>query len=231
MMDSSKMMTVLMTLASMVFFAFVSTFIPQDLIWIVFLLYTIVFMSLSMTLPRMLSRKKHGDIRGAILLKVDRQEVTKIMMRDQEIDSEIKPQVLASLALLPLSIAIWIIASYTIFPYLIPASRDTITKFELFTRYLLFYAILIGLMRVVAYFFTPKKMLVPLNNYEIRSGGIKSGSIIIPFPIDTDRYEVIVNHRRSFIDIHDRRTKQIYRLYVSDVNKVESFIQKHGFQK
>ncbi len=231
MIDRSKILTITMTLTSMVFFAFVSTFIPQDFIWIVFLLYAMIFMSLSMTLPRILSRRKYGDVKGAILFKADRQEIMKIMMRDQEVDREIKPQVVASLTLLPLSIVIWIIASYTVFPYLIPASRDTITRSELFIRYLIFYATLIGLMRIVTYFFTPKRILIPLNNYEIRSGGIKSSSIIIPFPIDRNRYEVTVNHKRSFIDIYDKKTKQIYRLYVPDINKAELFIQKHGFQK
>lgn len=231
MINSSRILTIVMTLVSMVFFAFISTFIPQNFIWIVFLLYTMIFMSLSMTLPRILSRRKHGDIKGAILFKANRQEVMKIMMRDQEIDREIKPQVIASLVLLPLSIIMWIIASYTLFPYLIPTSHDSIAKSELFIRYLIFYAILIGLMRIVTHFSMPKRMLIPLNNYEIRSGGIKSGSIIIPFPIDRNRYDVIVNHKRSFIDIYDRKTKQIYRLYVPDIGKVELFIQKHGLQK
>lgn len=231
MIESSKIVTVLMVLVSTVFFALVSTFTPQDLIWIVFLLYTMIFMSLSATLPRILSRKRHGDVKGAILLKINRQEVVRIMMRDQEIDREIKPQLLASLAMLPLSIIVWILASYTIFPYLIPASRDSVTKLELFTRYLVFYAVLVGLMRIISHLFMPKRMLIPLNSYEIRSGGIKSGSIVIPFPMDPNRYEVTVNHRRSFIDIHDRKSKQTYRLYVSDVDKVESFIRKHGFQK
>lgn len=230
MMDRSRILTVLTTVASLVFFAFISTFIPQDYTWIVFLLYALIFMSLSMTLPRILIRR-HSDIKGTVLLKADRQEIMKIMMKDQEIDKEIKPQVMSSLALLPLSIVIWIIASYTVFPYLIPSSRDLITKSELFIRYLIFYGILIGLMRVIAYFFTPKRMLIPLNYYEIRSGGIKAGSVIIPFPIDLNRYEVMVNRKRSFIDIYDRRTRQVYRLYVSDISKAEAFIQRHGFQK
>ncbi|MEM0153791.1 MAG: DUF2208 family protein [Ignisphaera sp.] len=231
MMDRNRILTILVTLISIVFFAFVSTFIPQDFIWVVFLLYTMIFMSLSMALPRILSKRRYGDVKGAILLKADRQEVAKIMMKDQEIDKEIKPQVIASLALLPLSIVIWIIASYTVFPYIVPVSRNLIAKSELFIRYLVFYGVLIGLMRIVTYFFMPKRMLVPLNSYEIRSGGIKSGSITILFPIDTNRYEVAINHKRSFIDIYDRRTKQIYRLYVADINRAETVIQKHGFQK
>jgi uncharacterized membrane protein len=229
-MDKGKIIALVTTIISLVFFAMISTFVPQDFIWIVFLLYALIFMSLSMSLPRILQRK-HSDIKGATLLKADRQEVMKIIMKDQEIDKELKPQIIASLALLPLSIVIWIMASYFVFPYLIPSLRETVTKLELFIRFLAFYGILIGLTRIISYFLTPKKMIMPINSYEIRSGGIKAGSIVIPFPIDINRYEILVNRKRSFIDIYDRKTKQVYRFYVSDIGKAESLIQKHGLQK
>jgi uncharacterized membrane protein len=98
-MDKGKIIALVTTIISLVFFAMISTFVPQDFIWIVFLLYALIFMSLSMSLPRILQRK-HSDIKGATLLKADRQEVMKIMMKDQEIDKELKPQIIASLALI-----------------------------------------------------------------------------------------------------------------------------------
>ncbi len=228
---NSKITMALYIVIPLIFFAAVTTFIPPNWIFVVFLLYTIVFLSITSIIPRLRARKKALEAGGNVILRSNEQEVLKLIAKDTQLSNELKPQLTSTMILFITSFIIWYIVSITIYPMLIPQNIKDLDLMQRFLRNLIFYGILMGIFQGLRIVTMPKKMIIAITKYEIRNVGIKLGSVFIPFPIDLRRYSISINHKRCFVEIFDKYSKQAFRLYATDPQKIISVIERYGIPK
>lgn len=216
-------------IVSLMFFSTVSAFLYDRFpLWILFVLYSIIIMTITLYLQRFRLRKKSVEAQGTPLLKVDEKKVIDIAMRDNELIREIGKQSRG----LMIYLLLLIIFMLTFFPYL----GDIILRnlgsdyLERFLRYLIFYGILWLIMFGVRFIVMPRKMLMPITRYEVYSTGLKMGSLWIAFPLDKNKFSVKVDHRRGFVEIYDNNTGYTYRLYSDDTYKLHTLIEKYGLR-
>ncbi len=228
---NNKITMVLYMVIPLTFFALVGTFVPSSWTFVVFLLYTIVFLTIASIIPQLRTRKKALEAGGNIILKSNEQEVIKLITKDLQLSNEIRSQLISTMILFIVPFIIWYIVSMTIYPILIPQNREGIDLIQLFLRNLIFYGILMGIFQGLRIITMPRKMIIAITRYEIRNVGMKLGSIFIPFPIDLRRYSISVDHKRSFVEIFDKSSKQAFRLYATDPKKIFSVIEKYGMPK
>lgn len=228
------MLSVINSVVGIVLFALISTFVPRDYLMIVVLAYFFAYTIILSMIQRLRFRRKVAEVKeGAVLLKVDEKGAMDIFMRDQELMKELSKQMRGTFIMLMASILV----AFLIIPMINPLifGADVQSFVEKFLRYLLFYAIMWGIMQGLRFISMPKKMLIPVTNYEVRTTGIKYGgaygSAWILFPLDQRRYKVVVNPRRGFVEIHDDRAGQVLRFYAEDVDKLRSIIEKYGLRK
>jgi uncharacterized membrane protein len=224
---SSIYMT-LLTMVTILLFSAISTYAPREYFWPISILYVIAYMSLAMLVPRLLSKKKAMEIKGSLILKAVPQEVMNLVSKDAELEKELKPQITAVILMSIIPLVIWFAFAGIIQSLLLQALINSNIHYMKFLGYVIFYSLLIGIIRVITYFITPKKMLMLINSYEIRSDGIKAGGFIITFPLDRQRYSMEINARRGFFEIYDKATRYAYRFYVSDMNKVKMVLEKYS---
>ncbi|MEL9939491.1 MAG: DUF2208 family protein [Ignisphaera sp.] len=215
------------TITTIVVFSSISTFIPSNYIPIANVVYIIAFMFIVMAIPRIMMRKKSVEIRGTILLKASPQEVMNLTLKDSELEKELRPQIMAMIMMTFIPLILWFILAGFISSALSPITTSS-NVLHRFVGYIIFYSVLLGIIRIVTYFITPKKMIMPINSYEIRSDGIKASGLVLTFPIDINRYQVNINMKRNFFEIIDKSTRYAYRFYVSDINKAKNVLEKYG---
>ncbi|ADM28006.1 membrane protein [Ignisphaera aggregans DSM 17230] len=228
---NSKITMALYIIIPLIFFATVSTFVPPNWTFVVFLLYTIVFLSIASIIPQLRARKKASEAGGNVILRSNEQEVLKLITKDTQLSDEIKSQLTSTMILFIAPFIIWYIVSITIYPILIPQNSGNIDLMQRFLRNLIFYGILMGIFQGLRMVTMPKKMIIAITKYEIRNVGLKLGSIFIPFPIDLKRYSISVDHKRCFVEIFDRSSRQAFRLYATDPQKIISIIERYGMSK
>lgn len=221
----SKITTVAINILPLLFFSTVSTFIPRENVWIVFLLYTIALISIISLIPRIRARKISTESKGSIVFRCDEKIVMNIVMRDQELFNELRKQMRGTFLLMIIPFVLWFIIIPPLSNILI---IDNASYLEKFLRYLVFYGIMWGLIYAMRYVLMPKKIVIPVTKYEVFTTGIRYSNAWISFPIDKNRYEINIDYKRSFIEIYDRNTKQVHRLYTNDVYKLQSLIEKYG---
>ncbi|MEM0026594.1 MAG: DUF2208 family protein [Ignisphaera sp.] len=219
--------TVGITIITIVAFSSISTFIPPSFIYIANVIYIIAFMFIAMAIPRIIMRKKSVEIKGIIILKASPQEIMNLTLKDDELEKELRPQFVTMIMMTFIPLILWFLLAGFVSNALSPiiTSNNVLHRF---VGYIIFYSILISIIRIATYFVTPKKMIMPINSYEIRSDGIKASGFVLTFPIDTNRYQVNINMKRNFFEIIDRSTRYAYRFYVSDINKAKNALEKYG---
>jgi len=224
---------ILLTIVSVLIFSAISTYVSpgSSLFWLISVLYIVVFMTLSMLIPRLAAKRKAVEIKGSIILKASPQEVIDLASKDIELGKELSRQALMPGLMAVVSLIVWFFFAGIIQSYLLKALIGSDAHYMRFLGYIIFYAILIGIVRALMYFITPKKMLMLVNSYEIRSDGIRAGGLIIKFPIDEKRYSVEFNTRRGYFEIYDKASRYAYRFYTSDVDKVKTALGKYGKAK
>ncbi len=232
-MDKSKILNVISPLAFILVFSALSTFVPREYFSLVFAVYLIAIFAVMMIVPRIMAKKRGAKImlEGSVLMRAKQKEVLELASRDKMLTVELKSQTMRMFGMMFLPILIWFAVSVPLFSILIPSSvpRGTL---EMFLRYVAFYTILFGLMYALRFVLTPKKMVIPVFEFEIReSGVIGSGGLAIPFPLDTKRYEVAYDMKRGFVEIYDKRSKQAFRFYANDVYKLKSIIERYALRE
>lgn len=223
---NSKATSIALTILPLLFFSIVSTFLPRENLWIVFLLYTIALITLMSLMPRIRSRKITSGSKGTLLFRCDEKAVMDIVMRDQELFNEIRKQMRSTFIFMMVPFILWFIIIPPLSNILI---IDSAPYLEKFLRYLAFYGIMWGMMYGLRYILMPKRIVIPLTRYEVLSTGIRYANVWIPFPMDKNRYSVRVDHKKGYIEIHDKNSKQVYRLYTTDTYKLQSIVEKYGF--
>lgn len=215
------------TIATIIVFSSISTFIPSEYIGIANVVYIIVFMIIAMIIPRIIMRKKSVEIKGVLILRATPQEIMNLMLKDDKLEKELRPQYVAMLLMTIIPLILWFSLAGVISNALSPLIKAGNTLHR-FVGYIIFYSALIGIIRIVTYFITPKKMIMPINSYEIRSDGIKASGLVLTFPIDSNRYQANIDMKRSFFEIIDKSTRYAYRFYVSDIIKARNALEKYG---
>ncbi len=218
--------TVAVSLAILLIFAAISAFVPQYFSLVV-VLYVITSIGVSMALARVRGRKVVREVSGKTLVRMTYAETTKLMAADTMLSKELSKQMSSFLLTLLLPLAIWMIIATTVYPLIIPPDIAHRSSSERFLRYLVFYGMLWGLMIPLRFVVMPKKMVIPLVEYVITDKGIASRGIAIMFPLDAKRYELYMDLRRGFVEIFDKRSKQAYRLYHPDPEKLFAMLSKY----
>lgn len=218
------MSSIVISVVSILLFAYVSAVFREHAAK-VFLAYIVVFVALSLLLPRARSKRMRQKIKGSVVLRVDKKEALKMMMSDSELSRELEPQLRLSMIMILVPFIIWIPASYLLH-YITTTWHEDVNL--LFLGYVAFYGMMAALSRGISSVLMPKRMIVPLNGFEIRSDGIVSDNVAIAFPLDASKYEISLNFKRGFIDIRERKGKFVYRLYVNDIYKVKNMLERYG---
>ncbi len=226
--SKSSLYTLAPMVITIIVFSLISTFIPPNYIYIANIVYVIVFMFVMMAIPRLLAKRKSIEIKGTLILKASPREVMNLMLKDVELEKELKPQFTAMILMTFIPLILWFLLAGFINNILSPIMSASNGFTQRFIGYVAFYSILFGIIRIVTYFITPKKMIMPINSYEIRSDGIKAGGFVLTFPIDLSRYKIFIDTRRGFFEIFDKSTRYAYRFYVPDVTKIKNVLEKYG---
>lgn len=217
------------TVVWIVVFSLISTFLPREYLMVVVIIYAFAYTIIMSAMQRIRAKKRVPEGKGVVLLRSNEKAVMDIVMRDQELFRELGKQTRG--------LFIWFIATLPIVFLVMPTLSSIVlgsevTSFsEKFLRYLILYAIMWSLMYGLRLISMPRKMLIPVTKYEIHSIGIKYGNMWIQFPLDQERYKVISNHKRGFIEIYDVKTGQAYRFYSEDPQKLYSLIERYGLKK
>ncbi len=232
-MDKSQILNVISSLAFIFAFSALSTFVPRQYFSLVFAVYLVAVFAVMMIVPRIMAKKRGTKImlEGSVLMRARQKEVLELASRDKILTAELKSQTIRMFGMMFLPILIWFAVSIPLFNVLIPSSipRGTL---EMFIRYVVFYTILFGLMYALRFALTPKKMVIPVFEFEIRESGIiGSGGLAILFPLDTKRYKVAYDLRRGFVEIYDKRSKQAFRFYANDVYKLKNIIERYALRE
>uniref|UniRef100_A0A7C2ZP00 DUF2208 domain-containing protein n=1 Tax=Ignisphaera aggregans TaxID=334771 RepID=A0A7C2ZP00_9CREN len=217
------------TIVFITVFSLISTFIPRDYLWVAAVVYFVIMFTLLTLLQRIRARRSMPESRGVALLRSNEKAVMDIMMKDSELFRELSSQ--SWRMFIPLIISLPLLYFVTQVLYGLVVNNSTAPFHERFVRYLAYYASLSGIMYVIRFVFMPKKMIMPITKYEVYSTGIKYGSMWILFPLDLSRYSVSVDYKRRFVDIYDKKTSQVLRLYAEDPGKLYSLIERHGLRK
>lgn len=231
-MNKSKILNIGTSLVFILVFSALSTFVPREYFGIVFAIYLVSVLAIMLIVPRFMMRKRSVKIvhQGSILMRSRQREVIEILSRDKMLSAELKSQGIRMLGTMILPIVVWFALSVPLFNIIMP-STPTQNAIETFLRYVIFYSVLFGSMYILRYLLMPKKLIIPVFEFEVRESGIVGpGTLAIPFPLDTKRYELSYDVKRSFIEIYDKQTKQAFRLYTSDVYKLKSIIEKHAIK-
>ncbi|MEM1526094.1 MAG: DUF2208 family protein [Ignisphaera sp.] len=217
------------TVIWIIVFSLISTFLPREYLMIVIIIYAFAYTIIINSMQRIKSKKKTPEGKGVVLLRSNEKTVMDIVMRDQELFRELGKQTRG--------LFIWFIATLPIVFLVMPTLSSMVlgsevTSFiEKFLRYSILYTIMWSVMYGLRLISMPRKMLVPVTKYEVHSIGIKYGNMWIQFPLDQERYKVIPNHKRGFIEIYDTKMGQAYRFYSEDSQKLFSIIEKYGLKK
>jgi len=227
-------LTIVNNVIGIVLFALLSTLIPREYLFIVVIVYVFAYTAILSTVQRLRFRKKISDVKeGPTLFKIDEKTSMDLVMKDQELVQELSKQMRGTFIMLIASIIIAFLVIPLISPIIL--GTDVQSFIEKFLRYFLFYTVMWGLMQGLRIAFMPKKMVIPVTKYEIKSTGIKYGgaygSAWILFPLDQKRYKVAVNQKRGFIEIHDVKANQALRFYAEDIEKLRSLIEKYGLRR
>ncbi|MEM4848079.1 MAG: DUF2208 family protein, partial [Ignisphaera sp.] len=212
-----------------VVFSLISTFLPREYLMIVVIIYAFAYTIIMNTIQRIKVKKRVPEGKGVVLLRSNEKAVMDIVMRDQELFRELGKQTRG--------LFIWFIATLPIIFLVMPVLSSIVLSTgaesfsEKFLRYLILYAIMWSIMYGLRLISMPRKMLIPVTKYEVHSIGIKYGNMWIQFPLDQERYKVISNHKRGFIEIYDAKTGQAYRFYSEDTQKLYSLIERYGLKK
>ncbi|HIP57183.1 MAG TPA: DUF2208 domain-containing protein [Ignisphaera aggregans] len=231
-MDKSKILNVLTSMIFILIFSAISTFVPREYFGIVFAIYLVSVLVIMLIVPRFMMRKRSAKIvhKGSILMRSRQKEVIEVLARDRMLSAELKSQGIRMLGTMILPIVIWFVLSIPLLNIIVPPTA-TQNAIETFLRYVIFYSVLFGVMYILRYILMPKRLIIPVFEFEVRESGIVGpGALAIPFPLDTERYEISYDVRRSYVEIYDRRTKQAFRLYTSDVYKLKNIIEKHAIK-
>ncbi len=213
-------------------FSAISSFVPPKYVGIVFLLYFLVFMAISLIVPRVRARKAASSIiesSGRILYKSDQQEVMNLMSKDPQLLNEAKQFFRKSMLMFIAPLGIWFIVLFLLKPLIIPSTVKHGTL-EMFERYLVLY----GIFSAIAFglrFTGPAQMPMALTSYEIREKGLISSAVSLRFPLDCDRYELSYSYERMFVEIIDKQTNQRIRLYTRDPYELKNLLERYAFSQ
>jgi len=226
----STLYMLLSTIAFILVFSAISTYVPpgSSWFWLISILYILIFMTFATIIPRLTTKRKAMEIKGSVVAKASSEEILNLMSRDMELGKELSRQSMFMILMLIVPLLMWFIFAGMIQSYLLQPFMTNSEHYMRFLGYVIFYSLLIGIIRGVTYFTTPKKLIMLVNSYEIRSDGIKAGNLVIKFPIDERRYSVEINAHRGFFEIYDKTTRYAYRFYISDVDKVRIALGKYG---
>ena len=232
-MNRSKILNIATSLIFILVFSALSTFVPRKYFGIVFAIYLVSILAIMVIVPRIMMRKRSTKIvhEGSILMRSRQKEVIEILSRDSKLlSAELKSQGVRMLGTMIVPLLVWFVLSIPLLNIIMP-STATQNSIETFLRYVIFYSVLFGVMYILRYILMPKRLIIPVFEFEVRESGIVGpGALAIPFPLDTERYEISYDVRRSYVEIYDRRTKQAFRLYTSDVYKLKNIIEKHAIK-
>lgn len=217
-----------LNLVALLLFSLISTFVPKDYIWFIFIIYAIIIVIFTGLLTKVKLKRKEGNAKGTLLFKTDEKSTMELVMRDNELIKELNKQTRGFFLILIVSLLLLFIVVPRLYSILI--LDIDIPPLERFLRYLGFYGIMWGIMYGVRAVFMPKRMIMPVTKYEVLSTGIRYGRTAISFPLDQKRYKVYVDHKRGFVELHDLRTNQAHRLYTQDTHKLYSLIEKYGLR-
>ncbi len=188
------------------FFAFVMTYVPS-LAWLFFLLYFLIFMSISVIMSKRAYSGKAED-RETILsskrvFSVSSKEVQQLMMKDKYLMEDIKTQASPMMFMFLSLIVIWII-----FLYLLPLIRQLTPEYSLlrFLAYIGLYELLFGISYINRFIMMIKSKgkaqstLMVLNDYIVTGKGIiGSRGVALKFPIKVKN--ITVNEERRFVEL------------------------------
>lgn len=211
-------------------FAAISSFVPPKYTGIVFFLYFIVFLGLSLIIPRVRARKTASKIletSGRVLYKVSQQEVMELMTKDPQLLGEAKQFFRKSMMMLIVPLAVWFIVLFLLKPLIIPPTVRHGTT-EMFLRYVILY----GIFSAIAFGFritNPSQMPIALTSYEVRERGLVSSAVSLSFPLDCSRYELRYSTDRLFVEIVDKQSNQRIRLYTRDPYELKSILERYAF--
>ena len=231
-MNRSKILNIATSLIFILVFSALSTFVPRKYFGIVFAIYLVSVLAIMVIVPRIMMRKRSTKIvhEGSILMRSRQKEVIEILSRDKLLSAELKSQGVRMLGTMILPLLVWFVLSIPLLNIIMP-STATQNSIETFLRYVIFYSVLFGVMYILRYLLMPKKLIIPVFEFEVRESGIVGpGTLAIPFPLNTERYEISYNARRSFVEIYDKQTKQAFRLYTNDVYRLKNIIEKHAIK-
>ncbi|HIQ02953.1 MAG TPA: DUF2208 domain-containing protein [Desulfurococcales archaeon] len=186
------------------FFAFIMTYIP-DLAWLFFILYFVIFMSISVIIGRRMYTGRVGDreaiLSGKRVFTVSSKEVQQLIMKDRYLMEDLKAQASPLLYMFLTLIVIWII-----FLYLLPLIRDVTPEYSLlrFLAYVGLYELLFGVSYVNRLIMMVRgktqTALMVLNEYVVTEKGIIGGKgITLKFPIKVKN--ITVNEDRRFVEL------------------------------
>ncbi len=80
----------------------------------------------------------------------------------------------------------------------------------------------------------PQVLSIP-TSYEVREEGLVLNTglrpLVIPFPLDAERYELRIDENRRFVELVDRKSGARIRLYSTRPRRVYELIRRLGFGK
>jgi len=226
------LINIVSSIAFVVVFSLVSTYVPRQYFYVVIFVYLIALMSIMSIVPRLRQKKIAASIAnsGPILMRVDSKEGLDMLSKDTALAQEMKSFMGRWILWLIIPFILWFTVFGALRNLLIPPSipRGSI---EMFERYLILFSILSGIMYGLRYVMMPRKMIIPVTQYEVRRSGIISSGFSIKFPIDTKRYEIRYNIARGFVEIYDKSSRQAYRFYTRDPVKLRELIERYGLEE
>ncbi|AEM38710.1 uncharacterized conserved protein UCP014484, transmembrane [Pyrolobus fumarii 1A] len=219
--------------------AFILAFFPHLYIFAIFG-YIALMIVVQMLVQSRASRSEREEVlRSRIIYREDKLE--EIIASDESLVEEysriVKTTTLPSLLSIPVIILLF---------WLLPGVyHDIVTKqFGLeehmarFVTWLLvfestFAASMIARLTAMRVYGRPT-MLMIARGFEVRERGLvlKSGlrDTIIPFPLDTERYELHIDENRRFVELRDRKSGVRIRLYTTKPRRVYELITRLGLR-
>jgi len=227
-----SLINALSSIAFVVIFSLISTYVPRQYFYIVIFIYLIALMSIMSIVPRLRQKKIAASIAnsGPILMRVDSKEGLDMLSKDTALAQEMKSFMGRWILWLVIPFILWFTVFGALRNLLVPASvpRGSV---EMFVRYLILFSILSGIMYGLRYVVMPRKMIIPITQFEVRRSGIISSGFSIKFPIDTKRYEIRYDVSRGFVEIYDKTSRQAYRFYTRDPVRLRELIERYGVEK
>lgn len=230
----SKKIQLTIQVLSIVLFALVSALVPQEYVFVFFLLYFLVMM---LVFSRLMSSgfKKPGEIKTQPIFKED--DVSKIIASDIQLLQEIREQFRPMMILFALTFLVILIAPLY-WQYIADHVKSTIhslTGNEFLTKFitiLFFYLFLMAIMFLPRTLATrrlkQKKQIHTPRRYAVHREGLILDGRLLAYSKDLC---IKVNSKRRFVEIHGEKLPFIIRLYTIDASRLADKLEEVGLDE